>query len=404
MVSDEVASQSRDRAATGEDMPDGSPVSVGPMRALGTAIVDLHHAVDRDEAVWKCVDVVATALPASQAVAVLAGPDGEWHVAAAHGIDGCPRGPLTPRSLDAWLDRAFGTGRIAVELPAPSRGVLAATPASGTEARAGLRFALTLLAATLATTLEALARDRRVAAAAAAPSQPGSPRSEALRLAHKGFSHDVRSPLQAVMMQAALLESGSLGELTPEQQAVLQDMREGLGAIREAARTALEAGRVLAGELELSPAPLRIDDVVADVLTFARSGVEARGHRLENRTGADLTVNADAAAVARILYALLDNAAKFCPRGGHIVLEARTRAADASLVDVSVHDNGPGVPEELADRVFDPYVRASRGNGVPGTGLGLTLARGLARAMGGDLVLASRGGRLACFTLSLPAA
>ncbi|HMS02812.1 MAG TPA: HAMP domain-containing sensor histidine kinase, partial [Gemmatimonadaceae bacterium] len=113
-------------------------------------------------------------------------------------------------------------------------------------------------------------------------------------------------------------------------------------------------------------------------------------------------VETDADAVGQILFNLIDNAAKYARVADGVVLLCVTTDADA--VRLSVRDQGPGVPPAHRRAVFAPFDRGAvqlSSNEVPGTGLGLPLARGLARDLGGDLVLDERGPG-ACFLLTLP--
>lgn len=115
----------------------------------------------------------------------------------------------------------------------------------------------------------------------------------------------------------------------------------------------------------------------------------------------DIAVLTDPAAVARILVNLVENAAKYAP--GPITLGASVHHRTARLF---VRDEGPGVPAEVARRIFHPFERGHRDETDPvrGLGLGLALARGLARDLGGDLTLEHPDTGGACFVLSLPLA
>ena len=123
-----------------------------------------------------------------------------------------------------------------------------------------------------------------------------------------------------------------------------------------------------------------------------------------------LMMNGDKNRVARAVEQLLDNAAKFCPSGTAIALQCKALGSDA--FEVTVADQGPGVPEFARSRIFDPFYQAdgspTRAQG--GTGVGLAVARGVARGHGGDLVLSPRaltmGGKTyqgACFVFTVKA-
>ena len=110
----------------------------------------------------------------------------------------------------------------------------------------------------------------------------------------------------------------------------------------------------------------------------------------------------DATRVKQILTNLLSNAIKYNRPGGWVKVQVRREGAQ---VAIAVQDSGPGLDAAQQARLFRPFERvgAERGT-VPGTGLGLSLSRQLARAMGGEIELESEPGQGACFTLVLPAA
>jgi signal transduction histidine kinase len=116
-----------------------------------------------------------------------------------------------------------------------------------------------------------------------------------------------------------------------------------------------------------------------------------------------LAVHADVEKVGQILVNLLTNALKFTPRSGNVTLECR---ALGETVEIRVRDTGSGIPPDKLDAIFEPFVQVDRGltRSAEGSGLGLSISRGLARAMGGDLTVTSEVGIGSVFTLTLPRA
>ncbi len=114
------------------------------------------------------------------------------------------------------------------------------------------------------------------------------------------------------------------------------------------------------------------------------------------------TVVTDVDQVGQILFNLVDNACKYAVDGSDPTVDLRLAVADGRL-RIGVLDSGPGVPARQVRAIFVPFERGANGGGdKPGIGLGLALARGLARDLGGDLELKPRPGGGACFELTLP--
>lgn len=112
-------------------------------------------------------------------------------------------------------------------------------------------------------------------------------------------------------------------------------------------------------------------------------------------------VAADAEKARQILLNLLSNAMKFTPRGGQVTIRCASRS---EFAEITVADSGIGIPTEKLESIFEPFVQVDTRltRTQDGVGLGLAISRDLARGMGGDLVVASRLGEGATFTLRLP--
>lgn len=219
-------------------------------------------------------------------------------------------------------------------------------------------------------------------------------------------AHELRTPIAGIQAAAEQLAS-SAGQQGEDPAARGQYRRAGL-LLSDARR----AGRLVADMLDLS----RIDAGLAlDLRDVDLTGViDAEAERAAMlapelsvvRTGAGaLSARADPTRLAQILSNLLDNARRHTPAGGSITIELRGDASGGA--EVVVTDTGPGVPDDERDRIFERLVRLDAGRARDdlfhgGSGLGLPIARALARAHGGELVcLPHEGG--AQFRLSLPA-
>lgn len=162
-------------------------------------------------------------------------------------------------------------------------------------------------------------------------------------------------------------------------------------------------GRIDRGELGLEPRPQSLLLQVKEQIR--RFGPLARDRKVQFELAEDLEgaqVQADEARLARVVAALIGNAARFVNSGGVVRISSREAEGRCSLV---VSDDGPGLREEEAASVFQRFVRGTRNvEGHGGAGLGLAIARELALAMDGELSLESSDETGCCFVLTLPAA
>ncbi len=223
----------------------------------------------------------------------------------------------------------------------------------------------------------------------------------------RGITHDLKNPLGAVDAFAQLMESGLRGELTEGQ---LEWVRRIRRATQEALATIhdlLELARADGGWLRVERRSADVWQTAADAAEDYRAAVEASGHTLHVVPPEFLpTVPTDPGRVREILANLLNNANKYTPAGGTITVgaESRRRGApgDGEWVSLWVRDTGPGIPPEEQERIFEEFHRVG-GTTAPGSGVGLSIARRVARLLGGELTVESRPGEGSCFVLWLPA-
>jgi signal transduction histidine kinase len=158
--------------------------------------------------------------------------------------------------------------------------------------------------------------------------------------------------------------------------------------------TRLDAGRMQPVRREVDPAT-----VVRRVLTGFEPAAEAKELTLSANLPGQLPVlETDPVRLQQILVNLVSNAVRHSPTGGRIEVGVH---ANGNAIEFAVRDDGPGIPAEVQERIFEPFERFDPGSGV-GTGLGLPVSRRLAEVLGGMLSLKSAPGEGAVFTVSLP--
>jgi heavy metal sensor kinase len=204
-------------------------------------------------------------------------------------------------------------------------------------------------------------------------------------------SHELRTPVAVVRGEAE--HALAADRAAPE-------LRDALAVVRDEGRRMTRIvddlfllARADAGQQPLALAELYLDDLVADCVRAVRSLAAERRITLTCESDADLQLRGDEQLLRRLVLNLLDNALKYTPPGGRVAVTAR--AADGRHV-VSVRDSGPGVPPEAQPRLFERFYRAGRSHAADaphatGAGLGLAIARWIARAHGGDVRLARSG-------------
>ena len=215
-------------------------------------------------------------------------------------------------------------------------------------------------------------------------------------------SHDIRTPLNAVIGYSELLEFGIADKAGRD--AALKAIRSSGTTLLQLVNDVLDLSRIDSGELALHPKPLRLSALVDEV--FASFGMAAakKGIVLKNMTGSVPAVLLDEHRVRQILFNLIGNAVKFTD-GGKVSVAA---TCTGSGIEVFVSDTGCGIPPELLDRIFDPFVQAQdpvhSADRVGGTGLGLTICKRLVYAMGGSIEVESTPGGGSTFKVGIPGA
>jgi signal transduction histidine kinase len=227
---------------------------------------------------------------------------------------------------------------------------------------------------------------------------PGQARAEALAV----LSHELRTPLAAIKGYATALLLDEVDWPATEQREFLTLIDRECDTLQSMISEVLDSALVDAGRLELEPQPLGLASLARGVAEVVQR--QTTRHRLVIDFPADLPlVMGDPRRIRQVLGNIVDNAVKYSPDGGLIVIRGEVRAAD---VIVSVADQGRGIAPEDLIPLFDKYFRVKSDPGlrVPGTGLGLPLARSIVEAHGGRIWVESQLQRGTTIYFSLPRA
>ncbi|MFO1219740.1 MAG: response regulator [Burkholderiaceae bacterium] len=211
------------------------------------------------------------------------------------------------------------------------------------------------------------------------------------------MSHELRTPLNGILGMTQLLLAGPPDAASRDR---LQTIAGSAQHLRKLIADLVDLSRVEAGKLDLASQPFEPAAVVHDVVQLLQSAAREKSIELGVTLSAALPhrVRGDAVRVKQVLHNLVGNAIKHTGSG------TITVAADwdEPLLRFVVRDSGPGVPQGRREAIFDAFEQGSPGSANGGLGLGLTISRQLARAMGGDVTLCD-GGPGAAFAFTLRA-
>lgn len=210
-----------------------------------------------------------------------------------------------------------------------------------------------------------------------------------------GVTHDVKTPLAAITASVTSLLDGR--GFTPDQSREhLEMIKQEAERLHRVVNNLLDLARLRAGALYPTKEPAAVDEVIESVV--ARMRPQLDGREVVVRVRDDIPeVGMDVVQIDQVLTNLIENAVKFSPPNGELVVSA---VGDPDKVRVTVADAGPGIPKGEEELIFEPFQKGSPD--VPGTGLGLAIARAIVTAHGGRIWVTRppRGG--AAFTFELP--
>jgi two-component system, OmpR family, sensor histidine kinase KdpD len=191
----------------------------------------------------------------------------------------------------------------------------------------------------------------------------------------RAVSHDLRSPLTAIVASAEALSSEQVDLDSADRAALVDSIREEAARLNRVVANLLDVSRLEAGAIESNPELWSVDDLVGQAL----ESVRADGDRIVVELDPDSPpVRVDAVQIERVLANLIENALRFSPPGSRVVVRAEHGTTE---LRIHVVDRGPGITAADRASMFKPFSRGVGG----GSGLGLAIARGFAEANGGRL-------------------
>jgi len=214
-------------------------------------------------------------------------------------------------------------------------------------------------------------------------------------------SHELRTPLTTIKGYAETLLDGALKEDQAYQ--FVQVIQRHTDRLTKIVEDLLMLSKIETKEFQLKMEMIFLPNLIDDIIDFVRKPAEKKKISLSRHDiPSSLAVRADRSYLEQILINLLDNAIKYTPEGGRVIVSAGEK--DSKDVQFSIEDNGIGIPKEDLSRIFERFYRVDKGRSkeLGGTGLGLSIVKHLVQAHGGRVWVESQLGKGSTFYFTLP--
>jgi nitrogen-specific signal transduction histidine kinase len=217
------------------------------------------------------------------------------------------------------------------------------------------------------------------------------------------MAHEVKNPLSAIVCSAEALELLAGNSLPPDQRRCLGLIREFSDHVHRLVSDFLDLSRVEGGRVTPDPTDVDIKLLINGLKDLVGPSAARRGVALMVETSdEDLIAHCDSRHIKQVLFNLLQNALKFTPSGGSVLVRAAQHENES--IALQVKDTGAGIDPKFLSRIFEPYVSKSPGTDTEdrGVGIGLAVCRALLYLNGGDIRVESVPGEGSSFTIVLP--
>jgi signal transduction histidine kinase len=214
-------------------------------------------------------------------------------------------------------------------------------------------------------------------------------------------SHDLQTPLTAIRVQVEALADGMVDDPATVQRYLRTTQRQ-VNELSTLIDHLFQVAQIDAGGLVIQPSACSLSDLVSDTLESFSAIAHERGLALKGSVDPRVDpANLDAPRIGRVLSNLVGNALDHTPAGGSVTVTAHR---EKDIIGIDVVDSGEGISPDDLPYIFERFYRGekSRNRSTGGSGLGLAIARGIVRAHGGEITVASQPGEGAAFHISLP--
>ena len=216
------------------------------------------------------------------------------------------------------------------------------------------------------------------------------------------MSHELRTPLTSILGYAEILKQGHSGDLTEKQLQQLNSIYNSGYYLLNIIDGILDISKIEAGKFNLNLKEFYFNDMVEEIIEALLPKAMRKSIMLKRVLSDKITLFSDKDRIKRILFNLLDNAVKFTPMGGEIII--KTETLNQNKLKVHIIDNGIGISKESLNKLFRPFHQAdmSISKSYGGTGLGLYLTKKLVNLLGGDISVHSKINKGSDFNFTIP--
>lgn len=211
-------------------------------------------------------------------------------------------------------------------------------------------------------------------------------------------SHELRTPVTSLLLSVQLLEEGAVGDLTPSQREVVQVQKADLERLEKLMRDLLDVSRLEAGSAPPKFEAVAPKELLQTMVAPLKPQAEKKGVTLSWEAQTEPKAWLDRNQIGRVLINLVNNAIRHTPAGGKVNVRA---IPGTDQVTFEVEDTGEGIPPKFLESIFDRFVQVPGATGG-GAGLGLSIAKTIVKAHGGEMTVQSEIGRGSLFRFTVP--
>jgi NtrC-family two-component system sensor histidine kinase KinB len=214
-------------------------------------------------------------------------------------------------------------------------------------------------------------------------------------------SHELKTPLTSINMSISLLSETAESKLNDTEKELLHIAIEDTNRLKALISDLLDISKIEAGKIELSFENIPVESIISKAVDSFQTVAQDKEVTLLQEIEPALQVRGDFSKIAWIMTNLISNAIKFTPRRGEVKIKA---AKTGNFIQISVEDNGIGIPQEFQKRIFDKFFQVASPLNTGGTGLGLSICKEIVRAHGGSIWVESEPDKGSKFYFTLPVA